>query len=518
MSITSDFDPARDGWSFPNWRETDHYIGSPELSWDLFRQAYLGVNPTHDCLEAPLDCTYYEVFKNCAGPGNCGGMSLLGLAVYKYGGYAGFCGPANFYTGLHAPDRQDLHQAINVFHGRQFSAPFVENFLDLVNSGDLGNAEAAYKKIEAQRGSGDYALLSIATDKVGGKAHTIIPYEVDPHPGGEPAGTKYIYVWDSQFPYSLHKEYYTSRQNRLVVHGAFDWEYRQGFYNGEVHDGTLYKGTPGSPGWCIATPMSLILHKAPHPISAGFAIKGLVKVLVTGTGCAVSQIEDGGGRRFYTSDTDGHLLNSEIETDPSRRLTDACRWPWFDQGPGGEPPGELYFLRRRPGGSELRIAVHGTDYDVSYTQGTDLVEVSARGAAQRSRDVLTLNGVGTDTSLLRLAAEDESRRFDVTHRRIRPGAGWRGIEVRDARVGGDALVIRSIADMQAFEVAGEQRRATCRAELKRYAAGALTTRALGEQAVEAGERVRVTPRDWSALEHADVLTEKVRFGRREAPG
>ena len=82
MSITSEFDPARDGWYFENWGEDSHFIDSSDFSWDLFRQSYQGINPAHDCVEAPLDCAFYELFKNCAGQGNCGGMSILGLALF----------------------------------------------------------------------------------------------------------------------------------------------------------------------------------------------------------------------------------------------------------------------------------------------------------------------------------------------------------------------------------------------------------------------------------------------------
>ena len=71
-----------DGWYFSNWgEETPYCVGSCEFSWDLFREAYLGINPTDNCVEAPLDCAFYEIFKNCGQKGNCGGLSLLALAV-----------------------------------------------------------------------------------------------------------------------------------------------------------------------------------------------------------------------------------------------------------------------------------------------------------------------------------------------------------------------------------------------------------------------------------------------------
>src|SRR2546421_380588 len=132
MSITSEFDPVVNGFYFENWGEAN------DFSWDLYTRTYLAINPTQDCVEVPLDCAFYEIFKSCASNGNCGGMSMLALALYKFGGFLGFCSPANFYTGdivgvgssgnYTGPDRTDLHQAINIMQARQFSAPGIQNF------------------------------------------------------------------------------------------------------------------------------------------------------------------------------------------------------------------------------------------------------------------------------------------------------------------------------------------------------------------------------------------------------
>ena len=45
------FSPKNDGWYFENFSEGD-------FTWDLFRESYLGVNPTENCVEAPLDCAF----------------------------------------------------------------------------------------------------------------------------------------------------------------------------------------------------------------------------------------------------------------------------------------------------------------------------------------------------------------------------------------------------------------------------------------------------------------------------
>ena len=148
MGILDEFNPRRDGWSFVNWGEAN------DFTWDLYRRTYLAINPTNDPIESPLDVAFFQIFKSCASNGNCGGMAMLALALFKYGGYMGFCSPPNFYapandTDHKAPARQDLHEAINIMQARQFSAPGIRNFLDVVKAGQLNDGVAAWHRIQS---------------------------------------------------------------------------------------------------------------------------------------------------------------------------------------------------------------------------------------------------------------------------------------------------------------------------------------------------------------------------------
>jgi len=152
MTTLDEFDPKRDGWSFENWGDTVPF------SWDLYRQTYLAINPTNDPVEAPLDVAFYEIFKNCSTGGNCGGMCLLALAMFEYGGYMGYCAPPNFFDGPpgpNGPSRPDLRAAINIMQARQFSAPGIRNFLDVVKAGQLNDGVAAWHRIQSGLASGD---------------------------------------------------------------------------------------------------------------------------------------------------------------------------------------------------------------------------------------------------------------------------------------------------------------------------------------------------------------------------
>lgn len=502
MSITSEFNPEVNGWYFENWGEAS------EFSWDLFRRTYLAINPTHDCVEAPLDCAFYEIFKSCAANGNCGGMSMLGLALYKYGGYMGFCSPASFYTGdiigtpsgYSGPDRADLHAAINIMQARQFSAPGIQNFLDVVKAGELNDGEAAFDKIKSGLASGDYAMLSISNGLFGDAAHTVIPYAVDEHPAGFPAGTKLLHIWDSDRPFNAFRAYYIDGHNIMIIRGATDWTYDQNA--GTLYsDGRVYDGSNN--GWCFAIPFSLELHKARQPISVGFVLTGLTTLFVSGVGAAVTQIEDDAGRRFYTSDS-LHLLRNEIETGSARRLEGVARWPWYAASKNGELPGELFFFQRPSGSPPLTVTVSGTQYHLQQAQSGHLIEIQAQSKAV-ARDKIHVEDFTGDSQAVELHTDGEKRHFHIHQLRADNIDGdWRSIHVRDALVSKADLRVQTLGGLDAVEVSSLQEKKEFSLEFRRYYSNTLSQHSAGPHKVAAGKAVHLTPGDWNTLEHTVV--------------
>ena len=494
MSITSEFDPVVNGWYFENWGEAS------EFSWDLFRRTYLAINPSHDCIEAPLDCAFYEIFKSCAANGNCGGMSMLGLALYKYGGYMGFCSPASFYTGVSGPDRADLHDAVNIMQARQFSAPGIQNFLDVVKAGDLNNGEAAFARIKSGLASGDYAMLSISNGIFGDAAHTVIPYRIDENPSGFPAGTKLLHIWDPNRPFDAYGDYYTGGHNRMIIRGPTDWTYDQNagtlYSNGHVYDGS-------NNGWCFAIPISLELHKARQPISVGFILTGLTTLFVSGVGAAVTQIEDDAGHQFYTSDS-LHLLRNEIETNSARRLEGVARWPWYAEGKNGELPGDLFFLQRPPGSPPLTVTVSGTQYCLRQAQAGHLIEIQAESKSV-ARDKIHIDDFTGDSQAVELHTDGEKRLFHIHQLRTENIDGdWRSIHVRDALVSKADLRVQTLGGLDAVEVSSLQKKKEFSLEFRQYYSKTLSQHNAGRHKVAAGKAVHLAPKDWSTLEHTVV--------------
>jgi hypothetical protein len=488
MGILDEFDPTRDGWFFDNWDE------ATDFDWDLYRRTYLAINPTDDVIEAPLDVAFYQIFKSCAANGNCGGMSMLALALYKYGGYMGYCSPASFYTGgVNGPDRTDLHQAINVMQGRQFSAPGIRNFLDVVKAGQLNDGVAAWNSIQSGLGSGDYCMLSLANGLFGTAAHTVIPYRADTS-----GSALVLHVWDPDRPYNTYHEHYDGDHNKIVITGPTDWTYDQNA-GGLYTNGVLYSGSMN--GWFFPIPISLEIHKGRQPISAGFALTGLTTLFVSGVGAAVTQIEDDQGRRLYTSDR-LHRSRGDLETSTARRLPGVAPWPWPGRA-SDDLPGELFFLQRSPGSSPLTVSVRGGEYHIKHLSSGHLIELTAGPAGSATKDRVRLEGSFDDDQAIVVSTRAPRRRFDIHHLRQGPPGAWRSVRVRSALVTSDQLRVRAPRAFDVVEISGTTARRDLDVELGRYAGGKVARRTLS-QPVPAGKALRIAPTDWDRLSRAKI--------------
>ncbi len=132
VAFTQTFDVERDSWYFDNF-ETD------PLTWDIYRDTFIGVPPTRDPLSSAFDVLFYDnLYKSSlAKNGNCFGMSLQSLMMLKNGGHLGYCAPVNQYSGdligtpTTGPTDNGLTRIINEMHGHQVHTESLRFFLDL---------------------------------------------------------------------------------------------------------------------------------------------------------------------------------------------------------------------------------------------------------------------------------------------------------------------------------------------------------------------------------------------------
>ncbi len=517
-----DFDPTVDGWRFENWGETGAAcIGSCDFSWDIYRKAYLGVNPTQDCVEAPLDCAFYEIFKKCAEKGNCGGMSLLSLALFKYGGYMGFCSPAMFYSGTDRPDRDDLHQAINILQARQFSASGIENLIDTFDANEVNDAVVAFNKARDGIASGDYCVLSIANSAMGDVAHTVIPYKVWQSTMGD--YPKIMYIWDSVVSPDDHPEHYQNDDNALVINSPTDWKYVQS-------PTRTYSGSGGSGAWCFAVPMSVVLPKSRQPMALDMVFDALMTVFVSGPGAAASQVSDDEGHELYKTDADTHLLRSDFETDPAKRLKGVVRWPWYGAAARptlkppakvvtpkqvrtiaptqstDETPGELYFIRRTAGNTApLNLAINGSQYKAVIGVNRNLIQIEGN-STERAKDVIKVSGLAGGGQSMEISSLAAGRVLNI--RQIREetnGGDWRSIEIKNLKTArGIPVAIDVMENMETIVVSSRDQAVNFDANIQQRVKGQLTTKSIQRMTTAPGQSLEVAPTGFRTLEKSEV--------------
>ena len=499
VALADEFDPAVDGWYFSNWCEKwsdpdcpGSCVGSCDFTWDLYRQTYLGINPTHDCVEAPLDCAYYKIFKNCAKGGNCGGISLLALALYKYGGYMGFCSPANFYAGTVGPDRDDLHQAINILQARQFSAAGVENFLDLFGAGDLNNANRAFNEVKECLAKGDYPVLSIANSYKGEDAHTVIPYRVEENPSGYPLGTNVMYIWDPNNPYDDDPDHYddSNPANKLVISG--NWTYTSGI----PPNTTAFSGSGSDGAWCFCVPISKVLHKSRQPIAPDLVLDDVLNGFIDGLpGTAIVQIADDEGHRLFKPANDQDPSEREWETDEGVRLQGAFRWPWCQSEKTTTP--ELFFIRRSEDeASPLTFTISGSNYKTLFSMAGNLIQLDSESDTAAT-DVVRLSGTAANLSLEIATLGEEEREFGIRYfRRGEDSSDWRSVDIAHLVVNPESPVtITALDNLPILEISSPDREVHFDLAVTQKVNGTVSMRSFEVLVTTAGKRLRITPED-----------------------
>lgn len=502
-SQKDDFDPSEDGWYFKNFSTS-----SDKLTYDLFQRTYLGVNPNK--YADPLDASFYEVFKVSSNKGNCGGMALLALALYKYGGYMGYCSPPCFYRGdlgtsgkkAKGPDNKDLYKVINIMQARQFSSKGISNILDLGDSGNINNAEMAFKQVKEALARGDYPLLVIADNAVGNRAHTIIAYKVEEYTTG--TYRKRIFVWDSNYPFNNDTTFYdeSNPRNIVKIDDIYVWKYEPNPKDASKS----YICDKFDAAWCYCQPMSNILVKSRHPFNLDVIQSEIKSLVVTGSAGSVSQISDNEGHAYFKPGT------NNLETDPNKKLKGVIKWPWFDQrtaGSGadtGDAPPELYFMRGSTGQkSGLNIAVRGQKYEAVFVVAQNMIRINC-DAASKANDVFSLADVATATQSLTILTTGKQRNFQVNQLRVdRTANEWRSIDVKNLKVSEEVPVQINVLDnFEEVSVASREKTVNFDLDIQQFREGKVTTRNVGKLSTTPGQLLRIQPENWKKLEHTQI--------------
>jgi hypothetical protein len=390
-------------WFIDNWKD-------PVLSWEIYRDSFIGIPPTYDPWSSAFDVLFYDqLYKSkLSESGNCFGMSLMSLMMLQKGGYLGFCLPVPQYSGdLYSdlgPTDPDLRHAINQMHGHQVSLPALKFMLDLIARGKNRDGNFAYDQFNYYKMKNDLTVISVtkSTSPADG-GHTMVAYDakiVD--------GYKRIFLYDPNRSWAdpVKRTWYTSGKNYITIDstGTNGWTYDHG-------DG-YWSGKPASGGNIMILPISVIGPTARSPASLGLNISDILATFfITGDGAEITQITDQDGKRLYIPGT------TEVDTNPATGMLNTLPWISSDQkrtASGNNNAGKVlaYFMLGNPTGSldiDIRSGKEGYKMGM-FGRGSYL---SVRADQGSGADLITLENAGSQQPGVIIRNQSNAAKFDV---------------------------------------------------------------------------------------------------------
>jgi hypothetical protein len=483
------------GWRFGNFDD-------PTLSWDIYRDTFIGIPPSEDPWSSAFDVLFYEeLYKDkLAAPGNCFGMSLLNLMIQKNGGYLGFCAPVTQYSGDpttpgNGPGDPALHRAINIIHGHQVNLPTVQFLLNVFAQHLNRDGAYAFDQFNYWQSRGDPTLVSITQDlNPADNGHTLIAYKAVDLGGGN----KKIFVLDPNRSWgnSPDQSWYTGESNFIqITNHAWSFNMISGTWSGD----------PANGGNIVITPISVAGPHSRSPASLGDSIIGqlLNTLLLTGDGARIEQVTDAEGRRLYKPGT------AEIDDDPSTGMRNMLPWFLSDQGrPHRQRGGVLLFqLGSSRGSVRISVSAGAGGYTLRSFSGRTIVSVTARGGT--GSDVLTIGNPGTAASHVSLENTRGASEYDVTisHAHI-PHNVVRVLSASRLRIDGPGVVDIGLANNgEGLDISAPQasvRYDLALTQVTRQGPQVLTR---NEMSQFPGASRTVRPLDWQRLKDAQVTEQ-----------
>ena len=527
-------------WSFGNFVSPSRTL-DPDLAkcpktvkpfdWDLYRSTYIGAPLKYDNADELEKLFFNEIYKKkLAEAGNCYGMALLSMLINEKGGHLGFCAPVSQYSGGQdkscpydddgtqkltrtGPTNPKLRSAIGQLHGHQVNLAGILHLKEVLQLPHDAFHDGGYAYEEVVKDNPalvsileNFGLTTTGCFKTG-EAHTMVAYKAvaDPASGSK---QRFIYVYDPNRSWAdpAWQPWYEAGRNRIVIDDKGRWEYcwtpvpKPAAAPGSPPDyqcDKLWKGNPAGSGdlarkgAILITPLHVVADRGVAPTSLG-AIETLI---LSGSGAGLVQATDGAGRRLFNPGT------GAIETDPARGLFDLFPWVPSD-GPstGGFEDSELFFRTASGGGPlGLEILAGGEGYSLEFTAASGILRIDAVGGSGVDRVRIAPAAIGGPSVVLSNTAGVSSYAVGIT-RVFAAGQGGREFRLDAIRTSSPAPVeIRVVGDDSRLEVLSPLGPASFDLRLTEMGPGSETTAALAGARLDAGQLLRVAPRDWSAL-------------------
>lgn len=489
VAFTQPYEVERDSWHFDNFN-TD------PLTWDIYRDTFIGVPPTRDPYSSFFDVVFYDnLYKsNLAKKGNCYGMSLLSLMMIKNVGHLGYCAPVNQYSGdlvgtpTTGPTDTGLTRIINEMHGHQVHTESLRFFLDLIARGKTRDGIFAWDQVQYYQLRDDPTLVSItkSLNPVDG-GHTMVAYDAK-----MVSGKRRIFLYDPNRPWPIDSAWYVNGDNVIKIESNRDWSF-------EMSSGETWSGGPSSGGHITIIPISVAGPRNRLPTTLGLdAASAITQIFVFADGGGIRQVTNAQGKRLYRPGT------FEVDTDPSTGMLNMSPWYPSDQQVRNEVTRQRfsfaqYFIHGDPGGAlELELTHKRSEYRLLMFGLRGSLDVRASGGEMTDRLRVENIGLGTPSVVLR---SREGRSYDVFLAQVtKPGERVREFHITDLKLPKDSSVKLAVTDnLSALSVTSPDADIVCELKFGRRTL-------YGEEAlkpvkvvIKTGESRILRPKTWAEL-------------------
>jgi hypothetical protein len=402
------FDPTRFRqqlwWGF-------HNFDTAELSWQEYAETFRDVSNDETTVWHPFDHLFYSlVYEGIAAHGNCFGMCLE--SIYAQVGRSSFAEPLHRW-----PEQGQEHEEVNIKHGYQVGAEFIDWFLGQFIAGNTHNPKNVFYASRDSWARGDYPIISLTKDTMGKDGHAVRPYRW--HEGDHPAypGQLVINVANPNHPDTGGGDDDAIGNLIRIDPGSNTFRFESG---------DSYTGGEWSGGRMLSVPFSVLCTDPRTPFWEVFALLAAATLIILGDGGQTSQITDAQGRTFYAPDLAAPPTNwSDIQRDAQLRIPNMARIPLINRTqrtipaserltriPGFDStrvppihlktPPEVYLLRGDMGSVRQEVIANA---GYSWTMRSAVLSAHVEAASAQGRtDTVTVEGAGTDRPLVSLSA------------------------------------------------------------------------------------------------------------------
>ncbi len=476
---------ADNGWAF-------HNFTTPEFSWELYRDTFIGIPPTRDPAASGFDVLFYDyVYKSeLSANGNCYGMSLMAQLILEKGGHLGYCAPCAQYSGdLSAADAgptdPNLYHAINQMHGHQVNLPSLKQYLEIIALGKNRDGLYAFDQAGYYALRNDPVLVSITKglSPVDG-GHTLAVINAVSYG----ANDKRIYLYDPNRSWydPADQPWYINGENYIQIHSDHSWEF-------EMAGGEVWSGDPSSGGNIIITPVSLAGPRSRTPSSMGLnALTFINEFFIFGSGSDLEQVTNSQGKRLFKPGT------KEIDNDPSTGLLNIV--PFYPSDQGAPYDFSIFYQLDNPGG-ELDVQIRSRGgYRVDIAGMLSHLRVESIGG--EGTDLFRIRDIGTASPALTLFNNTQAESLNATFTQIvKPGQEARVFKLTGLQSqAGSPVELKIIRNQGALEINNEKSSLGYNLEIERHLiGGVIDTVRLPAVQLDPGNIQIISPPSWKIL-------------------